>query len=38
MATNTSPAAGHVTKYHVTSQRLIIEDTVTGDREIQPAV
>ena len=38
VATNTSPADGHVTKYHVTSQRLIIEDTVTGDREIQPAV
>jgi len=38
VATNTDPADGHVTKYHVTSRQLIIEDTVTGHQEVQPAL
>lgn len=39
VATNTDPSNGHVTKYHVTSDKLVIERAWTGGGQtVQPAV
>jgi hypothetical protein len=38
VATNTDPSNGHVTKYHVTSDQLVIEYTWSGDHDTQPAI
>ena len=38
VATNTDPDNGHVTKYHVTPDQLVLEYTWSGMQENQPAV
>jgi hypothetical protein len=38
VATNTDPNNGHVTRYHVTKTKLIIEYVWSGNQDVQPAV